>query len=66
MELHDKAALQGAELRSYRDESGYAGVLWLTHRDGVRRPLEQAIAEAGCAELMWGEALPDECLAYVW
>jgi isocitrate lyase len=65
VELHDKADRLGDKLRWYRDAARYAEVLWLTRRDGVRRPLEQAIAEAGCAELMWGETLPDECLAYV-
>jgi hypothetical protein len=66
VELHDMADHLGDKLRWYRDAAGYADVLWLAHRDGVRRPLEQAITEAGCAKLMWGETLPDACLAYVW
>ncbi len=67
VELHARPADRlGDKLRRYRDAAGYAGVLWPTHREGGRRPLEPASAEAGCAELMGGEPLPDACRAYVW
>jgi hypothetical protein len=64
VELHDKADRLSDKLAWYRDEAGYAGVLWLTHRDTVLRPLEAAIARAGCSALMWVETLPPECCAY--
>lgn len=65
VELHDKAARLGIKLAWYRDGAGFAGVLWLTHREAVRRSLERAIAAAGCAGLMWTEALPPDLPVWV-
>jgi len=64
VELHGKADRRGDKLAWYQDGAGYTGFLWRTHREGVHQPLEQAIARAGGAGLMWVELLPAACLAY--
>jgi hypothetical protein len=66
VELHAKAAERlGAKLRWYRDEAGYAEVLWLVPPRGVEEPLWDAIAGVDPkAELMAVETLPRQCLVY--
>jgi hypothetical protein len=64
--LHAKAAGRlGAKLRWYRDEAGYAEVLWLVPSSGVEEVLWDAIAGIDPkAELMAIERLPAETLRY--
>ena len=66
VELHAKAAERlGDKLRWYRDEAGYAEVLWLVPPAGVEEPLWDAIARVDPkAELMAVERLPAETLRY--
>jgi hypothetical protein len=65
VELHDKADRLGDKLRWYRDEAGYAEVLWLVPPTGVEAPLWEAIAAVDPkAELMAVETLPAACLIY--
>ena len=47
VELHGNADRLRDKLVWYRNETGDAGVLWLTHRDTVLRPPEAALAHAG-------------------
>ena len=67
VELHAKGAERlGDKLRWYRDEAGYAEVLWLVPGAGVEGPLWEAIAGVDPkAELMAVETLPPGCLIYV-
>jgi hypothetical protein len=66
VELHAKAAERlGDKLRWYRDEGGYAEVLWLVPPVGVEEPLWEAITRVDPkAELMAVERLPAETLRY--
>jgi hypothetical protein len=59
-ELHAKSPERlGDKLRWYRDEAGYAEVLWLVPSAGVEEPLWEAISEVDPeAELMAVERLP--------
>ena len=55
----------GEKLRWYRDETGYAEVLWLVPPAGIEAPLWEAIAAVDLkAELMAVETLPSACLVY--
>jgi hypothetical protein len=66
VELHAKAAERlGNKLRWYRDEAGYAEVLWLVPAVGVEEPLWASIAGVDPeAELMAVERLPAGLLRY--
>jgi hypothetical protein len=67
VELHAKSTERlGDKLRWYRDEAGYAEVLWLVPGPGVERPLLEMVDQVDPkAELMAVEPLPAACLTYV-
>jgi hypothetical protein len=66
VELHAKAAARlDGKLRWYRDEAGYAEVVWLVPGAGAEEALWEAIAAVDPeAELMAVETLPADCLLY--
>jgi hypothetical protein len=64
VELTDKAGKLDRKLAGYRDRGDYAAVLWLTHGERGRVPLQRAIVVAGCGELMRVEPLPPDLLVW--